>query len=184
MKKNAFRRASLFAMCVSLTIPASAQEHQHQARAAEGAMDHRYTAQERANGLRKGRGMGLAQAAETNGYPGPLHVLEMEKSLGLKPAQRRETQLLFNSMQARAAKLGEKLLREEAALDGLFAGQRASPAELTRLVRAAGETEAALKITHLETHIRMMSILTPAQVTKYVKLRRAGSGSGLTRPRP
>ena len=33
--------------------------------------------------LRAGRGMGLALAAELNGYPGPSHVLELAKSLAL-----------------------------------------------------------------------------------------------------
>jgi hypothetical protein len=33
--------------------------------------------------LKNGRGMGLALAAELNGYPGPLHVLELADRLGL-----------------------------------------------------------------------------------------------------
>ncbi|HXH46834.1 MAG TPA: hypothetical protein VNK51_23725 [Bradyrhizobium sp.] len=33
--------------------------------------------------LRAGRGMGLALAAELNGYPGPSHVLELRDRLGL-----------------------------------------------------------------------------------------------------
>jgi hypothetical protein len=38
--------------------------------------------------LRAGRGMGLALAAELNGYPGPAHVLEKADALGLSSAQR------------------------------------------------------------------------------------------------
>src|SRR6187431_528451 len=33
--------------------------------------------------LKAGRGMGLALPAELNGYPGPLHVLELATPLGL-----------------------------------------------------------------------------------------------------
>ena len=33
--------------------------------------------------LKAGRGMGLALAAELNGYPGPAHVLEVADQLGL-----------------------------------------------------------------------------------------------------
>ncbi|TMJ88150.1 MAG: hypothetical protein E6G78_09930, partial [Alphaproteobacteria bacterium] len=33
--------------------------------------------------LRAGRGMGLALAAEVNGYPGPMHVLQFADSLDL-----------------------------------------------------------------------------------------------------
>ena len=35
--------------------------------------------------LRAGRGMGFALAAELNGYPGPVHVLEHADALGLSP---------------------------------------------------------------------------------------------------
>jgi hypothetical protein len=33
--------------------------------------------------LRKGEGMGVAKAAELNGYPGPVHVLALAAQLGL-----------------------------------------------------------------------------------------------------
>ena len=37
--------------------------------------------------LRKGEGMGMAKAAELNGYPGPVHVLALAGQLGLTEAQ-------------------------------------------------------------------------------------------------
>src|SRR5438105_4502530 len=45
--------------------------------------------------LRAGRGMGLALAAELNGYPGPMHVLELADSLSLSDQQRAKIQELF-----------------------------------------------------------------------------------------
>ena len=47
--------------------------------------------------LRAGRGMGLALAAELNGYPGPSHVLELSEKLALSPAQKERIQKLFES---------------------------------------------------------------------------------------
>jgi hypothetical protein len=38
--------------------------------------------------LKAGRGMGLALAAELNGFPGPLHVLELAAGLELTDEQR------------------------------------------------------------------------------------------------
>ena len=38
--------------------------------------------------LKAGRGMGLALAAELNGYPGPSHVLELSERLALSPRKR------------------------------------------------------------------------------------------------
>ena len=37
--------------------------------------------------LREGRGMGLALAAELNGAPGPMHVIELAREIGLTAAQ-------------------------------------------------------------------------------------------------
>jgi hypothetical protein len=38
--------------------------------------------------LLKGEGMGMAKAAELNGYPGPRHVLDLAQELGLTDSQR------------------------------------------------------------------------------------------------
>lgn len=141
-----------------------------------------YSPEERAAGLREGRGMGLAMPAESNGYPGPRHVLELADQIGLSADQRARTQALFDAMRGDAQRLGARLLDQEAELDGLFSGHRATPALLDAAARQIGETEAALKVTHLRTHLAMMDILTPDQVARYVAARQAGGGSGRTRP--
>ena len=48
--------------------------------------------------LKAGRGMGLALAAELNGYPGPMHVLELAAPLGLSDEQRAKVAGLFDAM--------------------------------------------------------------------------------------
>ncbi len=48
--------------------------------------------------LKAGRGMGLALPAELNGYPGPLHVLELADALALTADQRARTQALYDKM--------------------------------------------------------------------------------------
>lgn len=60
--------------------------------------------------LEAGRGMGLALAAELNGYPGPIHVLELAKDLKLSEAQRLQTQQLYENMKAEAVPLGQQLI--------------------------------------------------------------------------
>ena len=52
--------------------------------------------------LRKGEGMGMAKAAELNGYPGPVHVLTLDAQLGLSESQRREVSVIFERMSAAA----------------------------------------------------------------------------------
>src|ERR1051326_5424589 len=60
--------------------------------------------------LAAGRGMGLALAAELNGYPGPRHVLDLASQLDLTADQRASVQALFDSMKSEAIPLGKKLL--------------------------------------------------------------------------
>ena len=45
---------------------------------------------ERAEGLKAGAGLGYALAAELNGWPGPLHVLELADDLDLSSSQREQ----------------------------------------------------------------------------------------------
>src|SRR5688572_7562486 len=71
--------------------------------------------------LRAGRGMGLALPAELNGYPGPLHVVELADALALTQDQRNRIQALVRDMRTEAIALGERLIAEEAELDRQFA---------------------------------------------------------------
>jgi hypothetical protein len=81
--------------------------------------------------LRAGRGMSLALAAELNGYPGPLHVLELADRLSLSDAQRARTQALFDEMKREAVQIGETLIEQETELDRQFSARNITPAALT-----------------------------------------------------
>src|ERR1700710_2533807 len=70
--------------------------------------------------LKAGRGMGMALAAELNGYPGPSHVLELSDKLTLSEDQKVRIKQLFDSMKAESVPLGEQLLAQEAALNQQF----------------------------------------------------------------
>jgi Spy/CpxP family protein refolding chaperone len=109
-------------------------------------------------------------------------VLELADRIGLDAEQRARTQSLFDAMQSEARRLGGQLLAQEAELDAMFRAHRATPALLEATARRIGEIEAALKVTHLRTHLAMMDVLTPDQLQLYVAARRAGGGSGRTRP--
>jgi Spy/CpxP family protein refolding chaperone len=126
--------------------------------------------------LRAGRGMGLALAAELNGYPGPLHVLEHADALALTPEQRSRSQALFDAMKADAVPLGLMLIEQERALDRAFAERTMTPAALARLTAAIGATQAALREAHLKYHLVQADILTSAQRERYAVLRGYAGG--------
>src|SRR5260370_9134594 len=77
--------------------------------------------------LKAGRGMGLALAAELNGYPGPSHLLELADQLGLSDAQRNTVRSLFEAMKAETIPIGERLIAQETALDPHFATHKSTP---------------------------------------------------------
>ena len=120
---------------------------------------------------RAGRGMGLALAAELNGYPGPMHVLEMADALDLSGQQRAKMQELFTAMKAEAIPLGERLITQEAELDKAFAGKTITAATLAVSTEAIGATNAALRQSHLKYHLFTVEVLTPTQVQRYAELR-------------
>jgi hypothetical protein len=132
--------------------------------------------------LRAGRGMGLALAAELNGYPGPLHVLEYASTLVLSAEQRARVQALYEAMKAEAVPLGERLIAEEADLDRQFADRTITADSLDRATAGIGRTQAALRAAHLRYHLTMMDVLTPAQIGRYVELRGYASGSRAHHP--
>jgi hypothetical protein len=128
--------------------------------------------------LKAGRGMGLALAAELNGYPGPAHVLELADKLELSAAQRSEVQRLFDSMKAEAMPLGIRLIEQEADLDRQFAGRTVTPESLKAATGAVATTQGILRESHLKYHLSTAALLNPAQMLKYAELRGYGVDGG------
>src|SRR5215208_3498995 len=91
--------------------------------------------------LRGGRGMGLALAAELNGYPGPSHVLELAPKIGLSDLQRNSIRAMFDTMKAETIPIGERLIAQEAALDKLFADHTITPEKLSVSIAEIGATQ-------------------------------------------
>jgi Spy/CpxP family protein refolding chaperone len=131
--------------------------------------------------LAQGQGMGLAKAAELNGYPGPMHVVELSQKLELTPEQRSASERLMKEHKARARGMGTQLIDAERALDRLFADRKADAAAVDAATRHVGELQAALRAEHLKTHLEQTALLSPQQVARYQTLRgydkAAGQGS-------
>lgn len=124
-----------------------------------------------------GKGMGLAKAAELNGYPGPAHVLDLAAELRLSPEQRARTEALHAQMRSRAIAAGRALVDAENALDRLFASKTATVDGVRRTVREAAERQAEVRFAHLEAHLAQAAILTPEQIAKYAELRGYGAAA-------
>jgi hypothetical protein len=121
--------------------------------------------------LRAGRGMGLALAAELNGYPGPLHVIEFSDALELDRAQRTKMQTLFEAMKRETIAIGERLIEQERELDHAFVSKSVTQESLDAITRRIGATQAALRAAHLKYHLATVETLTPHQIKRYAELR-------------
>ena len=158
--------------------PACAQHQNHQAPyAGFQQREVKALSEQQISDLRAGRGMGLALPGEMNGYPGPLHVLELADQLQLSAAQRQRVQQLFEAMKAEAIPVGETLIQQESALDRQFAEQKISPDVLTQLTAQIGETQGRLRAVHLKYHLTTAELLTAHQRHRYAELRGYRSGS-------
>ncbi len=122
-------------------------------------------------GLLEGHGAGFAKAAELNGYPGPLHTLELKEPLRLTPQQAAATASLMAAHKASARELGAALVGAERQLDGLFAGRSADPAAVEQATRKVALLHARLRAEHLNTHIAQTALLSAEQIQRYSVLR-------------
>jgi hypothetical protein len=127
--------------------------------------------------LQAGRGIGLALAAELNGYPGPSHVLELADKLGLTAEQRRQVEALFASMKQEALPLGGRLIAQEAELDRQFSARTITPQSLKSATAAIAATQGELRETHLKYHLSTVAMLSESQRQQYSALRGYGHGA-------
>lgn len=129
--------------------------------------------------LLAGKGMELAKAAELNGYPGPMHTLELAAQLELSTEQKQASETLMHRHKAEARDLGTQLVQAERALDQAFALRQIDAARLTAHTERIGQLQALLRKSHLETHLQQTALLTPTQISRYAQLRGyAGSATG------
>lgn len=162
------------AACFTLAFASTAAaQHQHgqspyagfQQRAVKALSDQQVA------DLLAGRGMGFALAGEMNGYPGPLHVLELADQLQLTQDQRQRMQELVDAMKSEAVWAGEKLIEQEGALDREFADRSISPESLTALTTRIGEIHGQLRAIHLKYHLTSAEVLSMHQRHRYAELR-------------
>ena len=121
--------------------------------------------------LLDGRGWGFALAAELNGYPGPLHVLELADEIGLTASQRTEVQAIFDEMNEQARRLGSDYVAAEAELSQAFDLGTINGPELQALVAASARIEADLRSVHLAAHLATKPLMSRHQIMLYNKAR-------------
>jgi len=130
--------------------------------------------QEEVAGYRAGRGMGLARPAELNGYPGPMHVLELADSLHLTAEQRQAVEAIFVRMKEAAETAGARYLELERAVDAAFRSGEVDTDVIRKLVKQADGARAEVRLAHLTAHLETAPRLSTEQRRRYAELRGHG----------
>lgn len=174
----------IFAALLALTaLPALAQHaghrsphapHTHGAPSPYAGEQHREikalpAAEQR--GWLEGQGMGLARTAELNGYPGPMHVLELAQPLQLSAQQLQASRELMHGHKAEARALGAQLVEAERRLDLAFRERQVQESTLAGLTEEIGMLQARIRASHLRTHLAQTALLSREQVARYNELR-------------
>ena len=118
--------------------------------------------------------MGLAKPAELNGYPGPRHVLDLRKELGLTADQEKRVEAIRQQMLDRAISLGKQIVDAETELDAAFTSGKASERDLERRMQAIARLQGDLRLAHLRAHLLTKPVLTAGQVKTYYEHRDRG----------
>jgi hypothetical protein len=177
MSRFQILQAAIAALALAAAgVPASAQQAHGPYAGLETREIKALSAEQKAD-LAAGRGMGFALAAELNGYPGPLHVLELAGPLALSEPQRAAVQQQFEAMQTEAIPLGKQLIAAESELDRAFAERAITPERLKALTAQIGEIGGALRNVHLKYHLSAAALLSAEQVRRYAELRGYAGGA-------
>ena len=124
----------------------------------------------------EGRGFGLAFAADQNGYPGPMHVLELRNRLKLTPEQEARARELQTMVRAELPK-SARLLEAERRLERLFADRAATEATVRTAVEDVERARTEVRLVHLLMHLRTRDLLTEEQRQIYHEARWGEHGS-------
>jgi hypothetical protein len=121
--------------------------------------------------LRNGKGWGLAKAAELNGVPGPVHLLEMKEEIDLNAKQIRAIKDIYNKMKQEAIPLGLELIELERDLNNHFANRTITDDLLRQILQRIAQVHRQLRYVHLSAHLNTPDILKSEQIDLYNKLR-------------
>jgi Spy/CpxP family protein refolding chaperone len=149
-------------------------QHDHGAGHAGGHQAAQACASEFDKVVGEGRGFGMAFAADQNGYPGPMHVLELKGRLALSAEQEATMQQLMHAMFAESKPKSARLLAAETRLRRLFAERAADAAAVRAAVDEVERARSEVRLVHLLTHLKTRALLTEDQRRIYHEARWGG----------
>jgi hypothetical protein len=160
---------SLGAAVMLATGGASAQ-HGHSQHGSQAHLVAQSCAEQFKKVVGEGRGFGMAFAADQNGYPGPMHVLELKDPLKLTTEQEATARQLHAAVRAQLSK-SARLLEAEQRLESLFAERAATEQTVRALVAEIERARTEVRLVHLLTHLKTRDLLSEEQRRTYHEIR-------------
>ena len=171
MKNTNFLLGVLLVFLIPLCAD-SASEHSHKSKyVGQGKREIKSLSESDIEELENGKGWGFAKAAELNGVPGPIHLLEMKKEIRLSSEQIQKIEVIYQKMKKQAIPLGLELIELERRLNNHFANRTITDNLLHELLGEIVQIRKKLRYAHLSAHLNTPDILTPEQITLYNGLR-------------
>src|SRR5256884_6995301 len=168
-------RGVIFGAGVAVVLAAAAAiawaQHGHGSVGADGHQVAEACATEFEKVVGEGRGFGLAFAADQNGYPGPMHVLELRDRLKLTADQEAKARDLMHAMFAESRPKSVRLLEAEAKLRRLFAERAADEATVRAAVAEVERARSEVRLVHLLAHLKTRDLLSEDQRRLYHETR-------------
>jgi len=158
-------------IAVTAAAAAASAQHGHGGAGAEGHQMAQACATEFEKVVGEGRGFGLAFAADQNGYPGPMHVLELRDRLKLTADQEAKARDLMHAMFAESRPKSVRLLEAEAKLRRLFAERAADEAAVRATVAEVERARSEVRLVHLLAHLKTRDLLSEDQRRLYREAR-------------
>ncbi|OLB06251.1 MAG: hypothetical protein AUH14_06705 [Candidatus Rokubacteria bacterium 13_2_20CM_69_15_1] len=158
-------------IAVTAAAAAASAQHGHGGAGAEGHQMAQACATEFEKVVGDGRGFGLAFAADQNGYPGPMHVLELRDRLKLTADQEAKARDLMHAMFAESRPKSVRLLEAEAKLRRLFAERAADEAAVRAAVAEVERARSEVRLVHLLAHLKTRDLLSEDQRRLYHETR-------------
>ncbi len=175
--RTALTAIALGTMTLTLGPAGTRAQHGGMHHAAAGLPHHKLAeacATEGDKNIASGRGFGMAFVADQNGYPGPLHVLELKDPLKLTAEQEAKVQSMLAAMFAESRPKSARLLEAEAKLRRLFAGGQADEATVRAAAAEVEKARTEVRLVHLTFHLRTREVLTDEQRRVYHEARWSG----------
>ena len=171
MKKTIFILGCVFTLLTGMNITADSAQHYASKYKGQENREIKSLSSEDIEELEAGSGWGLAKAAELNGMPGPIHILEMKEEIKLSEEQVNKIEQLYEKMKKEAVPLGLELIALEGKLNRAFADRTIDEKGLKSQLEQIAKTYMALRYVHLSAHLETPNILTASQIETYNKLR-------------